>query len=155
MVAPPISTTASGPRPGCPAAPSDSSRAPSITAAGVGISTASNIAAAPSIPLAWTIRSMKMRRIASRAGPVSSSLKAGMTLPATTSGLPAAAKHAAMPSAASRLPAAMTGQSTALAASLSALCRITSLLPPSVPPASSSTSGASASMAARSAAFSR
>jgi hypothetical protein len=62
---------------GIPSQPSANSRAPSITAAGVGISTWSSSACARSIPFACTMRSMNTRRIAARAGSTSRHVELG------------------------------------------------------------------------------
>src|SRR2546423_1501833 len=96
------------------------------------------------MPFACTMRSMNTRRIAVRAGSISSTLNSGMTLSQRTTSLPASSVAAS--SAALRLPASTTGQTSALLPSAAALYRMTSLLPPSVPPASSRMSGASATM---------
>ena len=89
VVAPPGSTTSSAPSPASPSQPSASRRAPSITAAGVGISTRSNIACARSMPLACTMRSMNTSRIAARAGSMLSTLNSGITFSVTITALPA------------------------------------------------------------------
>ncbi len=153
VVAPPGSTTSNGPRPEIPSQPSASIRAPSSTAAGVGISTRSNSACARSIPLACTMRSMNTWRIAARAGSMWSTLNSGITFSVASTSLPASAARAS--SAALRLPASTTVHASALRPSTSALCRMTSLLPPSVPPASSRMSGASATMRSTSLSVSR
>ena len=95
-----------------PAQPSASSRAPSITAAGVGISTWSNIACARSMPLACTMRSMNTSRIAARAGSMLSTLNSGITFSVTIS-VPAGEALAARRPARSRLPASTIGQASA------------------------------------------
>ena len=150
VVAPPGSTTSSGPRPPSPASapgPRASSWAASSTAAGVGISTLSSRPRTRSMPLACTMRCMKTLRIASRAESIASTFSSGITLSART----AAGSRSATSSAASRLPATMIGQSSAAPASCRALCTMVSRLPPSVPPHSSSTSGANRLISARSA----
>ena len=129
--------------------------AQSLAAAGVGMSTASNISAALSMPLAWTMRSMNTWRITARAGSMSSTLSSGITLPATRTSLPRLANCSAITSATARLPASTTGHASSLALSNPALCRITSSLPPSVPPHSSSRSGARSARRRRSLAVRR
>ena len=126
VVAPPgIDDDAAGRAPSRPATPSASSRAPSSTAAGVGISTRSNCALARSMPFALTMRCMNTSRIAARAGSMSSVSIAGSTLAAAIATRPLSRQHRDDLVRRFAIARDDDGQRTARRASACALCRIT------------------------------
>ena len=110
-----------------------------ITAEGVGISMPWIREAALDRPFAWMMRFRKISRIFRRVGSVFSTPNLGMTFSQMCTSCPARIR--AHSRAAERLPASTTGKSNCAEASIFALCRMHSLLPPSVPPTSRKMSG--------------
>src|SRR4029079_9463853 len=135
VVAPPTSTTTTS-RASVRASPSP----PGSTKSGVGPRTiaaksARELRCLP--PITWA---RNISRIAARAGPGESTPILGTTLSASTYGVADPARSPATSSRASTLPATTTGVAQRAPASIRAPASSASVLPPSVPPTSSTTS---------------
>ena len=99
-------------------------------------------------PLAWTIRLRKISRILLWVGSICKTPNLGMTLGHTWTSCPARIRWHAR--AATRFPATTMGKAGGREASILALWRMHSRLPPSVPPTSRKMSGLAAWMSSRS-----
>ncbi len=141
-MAPPTSTTTTSPTPGRSApSPEASSSTAVSTRSGVApwtIAAKAGLVERCLPPITWR---RNIARIAARADAGSRTPIRGTTLPARTYGVPAPSRRAATSGWASTLPATTTGPDQRADASAEAHPRSTSLLPPSVPPVSSTTSG--------------
>ena len=104
--------------------------------------TSAIMALALPMPLASVMRAMNRSRIFSLAASTSSTPISGITLAVKMTFLPEPAKSPSTSSYADLLPATMTLVTPGQRASMAALCVMTFLLPPSVPPVSSTMSGA-------------
>ena len=141
VVAPPISTIIRSPQPLSCGVPVPKSSAALSTAAGVGIIILSINLLALFKPFASIMRRKNKSLMAPRAGSMFSSPKRGMTFSVCTTSVITLLKIPTTCGVTDLLPATSTGTSKPSVHNMRALWRMTSLLPPSVPPAKRIISG--------------